>query len=57
MSNMNDKYKERAYETMLSLAYFILNDLKVPEGLQFNLESTIHDKKIHVMLEVLENDD
>ena len=55
---MNDKYNiEVLQNALLSLAYSILDYYKLPVGLQFNIECCDDDKKIHVMLEVVEDDD
>lgn len=42
---MDDKYNDRAYDTILSLAYYILSEQQFPIGLQFNLEGENHGKK------------
>ena len=55
---MDDKYTiERAINELLNLAYSILHYYNTPVGLQLNIESNVDDKKIHVMLEVANDDD
>lgn len=53
-----DKYIENSLDIskILSLAYTILNDYNMPVGLQYNIEGVKDGKKIHVMMEVVEND-
>lgn len=55
---MNDKYNiEDATTALLGLAYSILDYYKVPAGMEMNVEADAGDKKIHVMLEVVVDDD
>lgn len=53
---MNEKIVEHYLDTLLSLAYFILNVYNMPTGMQYHVEGIKHGKKIHVILEVSEND-
>ena len=39
-------------DTLLHLAYTILDYYKMPVGLQYNVEGYVYGRKIHIMMEV-----